>query len=397
MLGSAAAKSTSGAPAGPQQLRRRFGPRIAVLGVAASAMLLAAGCARNRPHGIAERYLENLQQFNYAACYELLSEEDRKDRDLQQFLTEIPLAPDVGQLWFRPILQTVHYELGAEHRNSDGATAVVPVRITMPDLPLWERLLDAGAGPDGSGADAAQRSLDTGDYPKRTYDDKFFLVKEHHHWHVVAGFGLRDRVVDRHREAIVDYTEQHFDKAIAEWQSMIADLERQDATGSLGLAAVYRAELAMIEKNQAQLAERTAYAPQLKLSDVAMKMAEERVPAIFGAITNSGGKGVDEVELAVTWYQGRGKDLKAVHREEHPVVVTPITFTDFARPVIPFLPHESRRFGFILTAPTQIQQAASPYVTIGSVAFSQSSAPLPKVRIAPAAPTPSPTRSAPTP
>jgi hypothetical protein len=396
MLGSVAANSTSRLPAGPQQLRR-FRSRIAVLCVAASATLLAAGCGRNRPHGIAERYLENLQQFNFAGCYQLLSEEDRKDRDLQQFLREIPLAPDVGQLWFPPILHAVHYELGAAHRNSDGVTAVVPVRITTPDLPLWERLLDAAAGPDGTGADAALRSLDSGDYPKRTYDDKVFLVKEHHHWHVVAGFGLRDRVVDRHREAVVDYTEQHFDKAIAEWQSMIADLEQQPATGSLGLAAVYQAELALIEKNKAQLAERTAYATKLKLSEVAMKMAEEHVPAIFGLVTNSGDKGVDEVELAVTWYQRRGKDLKAVAREEHPVVATPITFTDFARPVIPFLPGESRRFGFILTAPAQIQQAASPYVTIASVAFSQSSAPLPKLRVAPAAPTPSPTRSAATP
>src|SRR5579863_2069371 len=361
--------------------------RTIVVCLAMCALLPIAGCARNRPHGIAERYLENLQQFNYMACYQLLSDGDHNDRNLREFLTEIPLAPDISPLWFRPVLHSMHFELGPAHRNSDGLTAVVPVRITMPDLPLWERILDAAAGPEGSGEEAAQRALDTGDYPKWTYDDKFFLVKEHHHWHIVAGFGVRDRVVDRHREAIVDYTDQHFDKAIPEWQSMIADLRSQNATGSLGLAAVYEAELAVIRKNQAQIAERSAYIPKLTLSGVAMKMSEERVPAIFGAITNSGDKGVDEVELAVTWYQGRGKNLKAVHREEHPVVVTPITFTDFTSPVIPFLPGETRRFGFILTAPTPVQQAAAPYVTIASVAFTQSAAPLPKLHAPPSAST----------
>jgi hypothetical protein len=341
------------------------------------AALILAGCSRGEPHGVAERYIEYLQQFNYPATYHLLSAQDRKDRSLREFLTEIPLAPDVSPIWFRPILHKMHYELGPERRNADGVTASVPVRITMPDLPLWERTLDAAAGPDDTGADRAQRSLDIGDYPKVTYDDMFFLLKEHHHWRVVAGFAARDPIVDQHRQAIVQYHEHDFDGALATYKSMISDLEKQPATGSRSLAQRYQSEMAAIENVRKQQAVTAAYMPRLKLDRVSVKMSEERVPAIFGTIINTGDKPLDEVALAVTWYQGRGRSLQEVHREIHPIVATPLQFTDFSRSVLPFTPGEMRDFGFILSAPAQVEQDASPYVTVSSIAFTQSSAPLP--------------------
>src|ERR1700736_4778091 len=105
--------------------------------MAAIVCSMLAGCARRLPRGVAERYIENLRQFNYAACYQLLSERDRADRTLAEFLTEIPLAPDVSPVWFRPILHQTRYELGDEQRSADGSAASVPVRITTPDLPAW--------------------------------------------------------------------------------------------------------------------------------------------------------------------------------------------------------------------------------------------------------------------
>jgi len=359
-----------------------FRGSIRPLGAAMVAALLLAGCGRGSPHGVAERYLEYLQQFNYDASYHLLSARDRHDRTLREFVAEIPLAPDVSPIWFRPILHITHYQLGPEHRNSDGVSASVPVRITMPDLPLWERILDAAAGPGDTGADRAQRSLDIGDYPKVTYDDTFFLVKEHHHWRVVAGLADRDVIIDQHRQTVVQYHQHDFAGAIATFKSMISGLEKQQATGSRSLAQRYRGELAAIERVMAQQAGTATYLPRLKLDRVAMKMSEERVPAIFGTITNAGDQPLDEVAVAVTWYEGRGKDLHAVHREVHPVVATPLQFTDFSRSVLPFIPGETRNFGFVLTAPAQIEQDASPYVTVSSIAFTQSSAPLPIMRAA---------------
>ena len=47
--------------------------------------------------------------------------------------------------------------------------------------------------------------------------------------------------------------------------------------------------------------------------------------------------------------------------------------------MIPFLPGEKRQFGFILSAPPEVQQNATPYVTVGSLAFTQIPAPLPKL------------------
>ncbi len=80
-------------------------PRVIVLAIAA---LVLAGCTRSQPHGVAERYIEDLQQFNYDATYHLLSAQDRKDRTLREFLTEIPLAPEASPIWFRPVLHKMH-------------------------------------------------------------------------------------------------------------------------------------------------------------------------------------------------------------------------------------------------------------------------------------------------
>ena len=341
-------------------------------------MLALTGCARRSPQGIAQRYIDSLTQFNYADCYHLMIDEDKRVRPMQQFLTEIPLGPDVSPVWFRPILHNMHFALGTVERNPDGISAFAPLRITMPDLPLWERTLDAASAPDPASAAVAERALDTGDYPRVTFDDMIFLAKEHHHWRVVGGFADRDRVVDQHREAIVEYHEHAFDRAAATYESMIASLERQHGTGSRGLAARYQAELAVILKVRSQLPQSTAYIPRVKLAGAAMKMSEERMPAIFGTITNTGGRALDEVQVAVTWYSGRGKDLREVNRELHPVVVTPLEFTNFTRPVIPILAGETRSFGFLLSAPPPIEQAAAPYVTVSSLAFTQSPAPIPK-------------------
>jgi hypothetical protein len=273
----------------------------------------------------------------------------------------------------------MRFELGDEQRSVNRTTAYVPVRITAPNLPLWERTLDAQAGSDGSPSQLAHHSLAAGSYPIVVYDDKIFLVKDHHHWRIMAAFTVRDRVVEQHRQAMSDFYRGRLDQAIAQLHSMISELEQLPGTGNLGLAHRFRAELAAVSKVKAEIPAAAAYSAKLKLESVAMQMAEDRVPAIFGDITNGGTRPIDELTLAVTWYQGGGKNLKVVQREEHSIVVTPIEFTDFSRPVIPFLPGEKRQFGFILTAPPQVQQYATPYVTVASLAFTQIPAPLPKL------------------
>jgi hypothetical protein len=373
------------------------GQRPSVLGRPALFVLALtiSGCLDRSPRNVAESYIENLQQFNYAECYNLLSEQNRADRSLQQFLTEIPLGPDVSPIWFRPVLHSTHFELGDEHRAPDGATAFVPVRVTTVNLPLWERTLAAAAGIDGSPGDLAQRSLDTGNYPAANYDDKIFLVKERHHWRLAAGFVARDGVLDRHRAAIVDFYNGRLDESIAEYRSMIGELEQLPGTGNPGLAQRFSAELAQVIKAKAEMSENTAYAPKLVLSKVAMRISEERVPAIFGMVTNSGKRAIDQLSLAVTWYEGRGESLKVANREEHPIVLTPIEFTDFNRPVIPFLPGETRHFGFTLNAPIDVEQEAAPYVTIAWIGFTESTAPLPRLETAAASdPQPRPATAA---
>jgi hypothetical protein len=336
--------------------------------------LVIAGCARRAPHGIAERYLES---------YAFLSAQDRKERTYAEFLTEIPLAPEVTPAWFRQVLHHTHYELGPEQRSADGLTAEVPVRITAPDLILWERTLDA-ANPSGQ-ADPARvlRSLDLGNFPKRIYDDPIFLVREHHHWRIAAGFDQRDAVVEQHHDALRKYyLEPHYDKAVAVWRQMTAALEGQAATGSRGLADQYSRELRQLEQLAEMQKDLASLSRGLNLSGVAMKMSDERSPGIFGTLRNNSGRPIDAVAITVTWYTGRGKTLKAVYTEEHPVVVMPLEFTDFERPIVPLLPGESRDFGFVTLAPPEIQQTAAPYVAIGAAASTPSWIPVPRVNTA---------------
>jgi hypothetical protein len=369
---------------------RAAGARPIALMIAVAALLIS-GC-RQSPQSLATRYLADLQQFNYPACYATLTDEDRAARPLKQFLTEIPLAPDVDPIWFRAILFSTRYDIGQPQVN--GQRAIVPVKVTMPDLTLWERTIDAKAGPQDSLNAAADKSLETGQYPKLRFEDALVMVKQQHQWRVVADFARRDLIRDGHREAVGIYHSEDYPKAAAAYQALLAQLDQQQFSGSRGFAFFLKRELKAIEDIQAQVPAAHAYVPKLVLSDVAVKMSEARVPAIFGRIINAGDRGVDEVRLTVTYYAGRGTERKTLYQESHSVVVTPIEFAGFVRPVLPLVPGETRDIGFELIAPAQIQQQSEPSLTVGSLVFTQSKAPLPKMAIENLTPGPQPSASA---
>jgi hypothetical protein len=348
---------------------------------------LLAGCGQS-PRSLATRYLADLQEFNYPACYATLTDEDRAARPLKQFITEIPVAPDVDPIWFRAILFSTRYEVGQPQVN--GERAVVPVKVTMPDLTLWERMIDAKAGPQDSLNAAADKSLDSDSYPKLTFEDALLMVKQQHQWRVVADFARRDLIRDSNREAVGIYHKLDYPKAAAAYQALIAQLDQQEFSGSRGLKFFFKRRLKTIEDIQSELPAARAYIPKLVLSDVAVKMSEARVPAIFGRINNAGARGIDEVRLTVSYYSGRGAQQKLLYQESHSVVVTPIEFSGFIRPVLPLVPGETRDFGFELIAPAQIQQQAEPSLTVGSMVFTQSKAPLPTLAIENLAPAPQP-------
>lgn len=365
---------------------RSGGPRLLALALVNAAALLA-GCGQS-PQRLATRYLADLQQFNYPACYATLTDEDRAARSLKQFLTEIPLAPDADPIWFRAILFSTRYEVGQPQVN--GERAVVPVKVTMPDLTLWERTIDAKAGPQDSLNAAADKSLETGLYPKLRFEDALVIIKQQHQWRVVADFARRDLIRDGNRDAVGIYHKQDYTAAAAAYQALIAQLDKQEFSGSRGIEFFFKRKLKAIEDIQAQVPAAHAYISRLVLSDVAVKMSEARVPAIFGRITNAGDRAVDEVRLTVTYFAGRGAQQKLLYQESHSVIVTPIEFAGFIRPVLPFVPGETRDMGFELAAPVQIQQQSEPSLTVGSIVFTQSKAPLPSLAIENLTPAPQP-------
>jgi len=365
---------------------RGFALRGAILIMAA----VAVGCGPT-PTRVAQNYLANLQQFNYPACYAALTDEDQAARTIPQFATAIPLAPDVDPLWFRPILLDMHYEIEVEHRHGDRAT--VTIRVTMPDLALWERTIDASASEDTASA-AAQQSLDSGRYPKIGFDDDLVMVKEHHRWRIVADFARRVEIDKGHAGALALYHRQDYAGAIRAYQGIISALSTEAFSGSRGIAFQYGRELGFVEGAAAQAGRSRVYVSRIVLSDVRVAMSANRTPAMFGRIINAGDRAIDDLQLTVTYYKKR----RALDAENHTVVVTPLSFTSFDRLVRPFIPGETRSFAFELTAPSQIQQEASPNLTVGLISFTQSHAPWPQVTTAdapaqsstPASPVPTP-------
>jgi len=362
----------------------RIQAKGALLAAVAICSFLAAGCGGHSPQSAAESYLNNLKLYNYPACYEALSHQDKVDRTMDQFLSEIPMAPDVSKDWFKGILRTYDYKVGDS--KLDGDKAIVTVSVTRPDLALWERTVDASLHGDQTPDSSAQKNLAENTYPKVTYDDNMAMVNQGGEWRLLVDFPFQENIIKEHAAAVDLYHKHDYDKAIAAYQKILDEVDKEQVTGTAGLKYQYGRELADIQNAQKQLADAQAYIPKIVLSDVDMKMSASRVPGIFGKMTNSGDKAIDEVQFTVTYTEGKGKKKKEVFTEVHTPIATPLEFTNFLRPMLPFVPGETRNFGFRLTAPTDVQQKATPDLTITSIVFTQSSAPLPK----PAAPSPSP-------
>jgi tetratricopeptide (TPR) repeat protein len=362
----------------------RIQAKSAMLAAAVICAFFVAGCQGHTPQRAANDYLNNLKFFNYPAAYQALSHQDQVDRTIDQFLTEIPMAPDVNKDWFKGVLRTYDYKVG--DAKTDGDKAIVTVSVTAPDLALWERTVDASVSGDITPDSIAQKNLGENTYPKVTYDDSLVMVNQGGEWRLLVDFPFKENIIKEHKDAVDLYHKHDYDKAIAAYQKILDELDKEQATGNAGLKFQYGRELADIQNAQKQLPDAQAYIPKIVLSDVDMKMSASRVPGIFGKMTNSGDKAIDEVQFTVTYTEGKGKKKSQVFSEVHTPVATPLEFTNFGRPVLPFVPGETRNFGFRLTAPTDVQQKATPDLTITSIVFTQSSAPLPK----PAMPSPSP-------
>ncbi|HEY2664931.1 MAG TPA: hypothetical protein VGI47_11365 [Candidatus Binataceae bacterium] len=352
----------------------RASNRVLIAAVALAGLMLS-GCSGG-PKDDAQNYINNLKLFNYRATYDELSHGDQLDRTIDQFLNNIPLAPDVDKDWFKYVLTHTDYALGEP--KVDGNTAIVPLTVTAADLAVWERTIDTLPTAKSSSEAQAQDSLNAGSFPKVTYSDSMVMTKQPDGWKLVVNFPQKESVAKMHKTALDLYHKHDYDKAIATYTDLLAELDKSPATGNEGLKYLYGRELKEIQNVKAQMADAQAYIPKLALSDVDLKMSASRVPGIFGKITNSGDKALDEVQMTVNYYEGKGKKKKQVATEDHSAIATPFTFTNFARPVLPLAPGETRDFGFKLTAPVEVQQRATPDLVVSGVVFTQSSAPLPK-------------------
>src|ERR1700683_1173471 len=201
------------------------------------ALIVAAtisGCSGGGPQKAAQNYTDNLKLFNYPYCYQALSHQDQIDRTLDQFLENIPLAPDVSRDWFKGVLGAVDFQIGDAKLEGD-SKAVVAVKVTRPDLALWERTIDATTDPDQGPDQTAQKQLTEKTFQKITYDDDIVTVKEGSDWKIFYDFGEKDEIEKKHKEAIEAYHKHDYDKSIAAYQAAIAECDKEEATGNQGI------------------------------------------------------------------------------------------------------------------------------------------------------------------
>src|SRR5208282_3853468 len=158
----------------------RIQAKGAMLAAAVVCTFLVAGCQGHTPQRAAETYLSNLKLYNYPACYEALSHQDQLDRTMDQFLGDIPMAPEVSKDWFKGVVRTCDYKIGDS--KTDGDKAIVTLSVTRRDLALWERTVDASLSGDQTPDSTAQKNLSEDTYPKVTYDDNMVMVNQGGEW-----------------------------------------------------------------------------------------------------------------------------------------------------------------------------------------------------------------------
>ena len=348
---------------------RTGGGSVLLAALAIATATLCAACTWQSPRTVAQNYLIALEAHHYEQCYAMLTEADRKVCPLDRFLAVIPLAPDVTRRWFGPTLKATAFEIGEP--TGEGLRRTIPINVKAPDLARLERIVNARVGPDVDHAPVARKALAHDDYPQIAYRDDIVLVKEHHRWRVWADFPARAQAADLRRQALDLYYGGSQREAIDRYRQAIAVLEKSDATGGWGLKFLYARELHMLEEIAAETAAATAYAENLKLSEIGMRISAAHHPVVFGKITNRGNRAVDEVRMKVTFFEGYGTDRRAVFVEQHIPIATPLQFTDFTIKERPLMPGETRDFGFELKAPISTQQVADPYVTVSEIAFTE--------------------------
>ncbi len=338
------------------------------LGALATATLCAA-CTWQSPRTVAQDYLTALEEHHYEQCYAMLTEDDRKAYPLDRFLAMVPLAPDVTRRWFRPVLKATSFEVGEP--TGQGLRRTIPINVKAPDLARFQRIIDATVGPDADPAPVARKALAHGDYPQLACRDDIVLLKEHHRWRVRAGLRAREQAADLRRQTLDLYYGGSYKQAIDYYRQAIAVLDKSDATGGSGLKFLYARELHELEEIAGESAAATAYAENLKLSEIGMRMSAAQHPAVFGKITNRGNRALDEVRMKVTFFKGRGAARRALFIEQHIPIATPLQFTDFTIKALPLMPGETREFGFELKAPISTQQVADPYVAVSDIVFTE--------------------------
>jgi len=344
-------------------------------------LLLVAGCAKPPPaapgpdpKAAARTYLAALKIGDYQTCYQMLAKRDRDHSSLDEFLSDIPMAPSVERRWFAPIENATEYQV--RRPFSRGAEMIVPVNITTPNLVIWERMLSAPNETRPEVRAKAERQLSSGGYPRLGYADQIVLVKQEQEWHLVAGFDQKEQITRLHDQALGAYHAFDYDRALSLYRQIMERLEKAPFSGSGGLSRAMAHEMKAIEAARASAPAARLYLSKVVLKNVVTKPAQSGASGIFGQITNSGQRALDQVELTVSYGPEPGKP---VYSEKHLPISTPLEFTDFDMPIVAFGPGQTRDFGILLKAPPPVQEHDKPSVTVTGLIFSAAPALPPKL------------------
>lgn len=289
------------------------------------------------PDEVLNNYLEASLKRQHTEAYSLISDADKKVKDLQTYLKE---NEKEDNSFARAISSKVSFTVRNLETSEKNATA--EVEITLPDFgSIFADVMGAAFKSALSGSDDKEMArtlagkLENGEVPMTTKEETYRLVKETGGWKVFLDW--ETEVIEKERQAkteqlLAEAEELKKSKKLnsaVEKYLQILELDSEVVDAKEGLKET-KSEIKSFEKKQAYIGNVELYDLSAKYHKTYLK---ENVPGVVFKLKNKGDKTLNEVVVTVYFKDANGTII--AEEDYHPVLVTQYSFGRSNKPLKP--------------------------------------------------------------
>ena len=224
-----------------------------------------------------------------------------------------------------------------------GSTAKADVEITLPDMGvMFKDLMGAAFSSALGGKDEGKiekelaKKYETGEVPKITESEEFYLVKEDDGWKVFLDWKTKkaekereDKVASLLSDAKELRKSNKLHGAVKKYEEALT-LDSEMVEAKEGLSET-KQEIESFEEKQAYI--KNVILKDFKVSEGKKYGFGKAVPGVFGTIVNNGDRSLKEVEITVYFLNDEGTVIG--EEDFHPVLVTEYSFGGDNKPLKP--------------------------------------------------------------